>query len=410
MIPLKIGPKFLYKYDIFISYSTIDTQIAEKFYKDLSSLGLKIFYAPKTLRTSKLTPNQFFDILRDALMSSCMLVSLVSEAYLDSSWCQLELRGYFYLFLSERRRKMWIKSIDPGVDDQLAGQLVPLIFKGDFKTLVSDINAAIKHREIHIEEEYAKRERPQIFVKLQLRRFYEPPNRPPWGKDSQSPHGVPGAPHYDLYEYLVREYMIQLLRGRDPSNLVVPMLNLPESYSYMTHDAKKDAKKLIDLGISPYQRLYHRNLAEWLFDIEKASKQGRDPYDLKRLLGKAYAEAGHFNRGIKLMRGGLKDDKISTKDKDYQIIQIAMAEYGAKRYELALKTLEELSGSHHMSHNAELVRAAALARLGRLNDEEKEQNRNSKVQINEIRFYSTFEHRENLDHWAEGLEMAGFQF
>jgi hypothetical protein len=69
--------------------------------------------------------------------------------------------------------------------------------------------------------------------------------------------------------------------------------------------------------------------------------------------------------------------------------------------------LDELA--EPLSQRAYLVRAASLARLGRLSNEEVEKNRTSEIRVNNIRIDSEIERREDLDFWATGLEMAGFR-
>ncbi len=122
------------------------------------------------------------------------------------------MHGFFNLYRNERRRRMWIKPVEP-VSNQLIGQFVPFIFEENFHRLTKVIDGDITSNLINMGDRFAENEPPRVFMELPLRERYESPsarNRPPWGKDSRSPHGIPGAPHYEIYEQLVREYMVQL--------------------------------------------------------------------------------------------------------------------------------------------------------------------------------------------------------
>jgi len=398
-----------YQSDVFISYSTQQQMQAQQLFQKLTSKGLKTFFAPVSLKPDELTPNQFVELLEEALVQSCQVVVLLSSSYLDSSWCLLEMHGYFGLVKEKRQRRLWILPIEP-VENQLIGQLVPFIYDRGVEDLASDIRRAADSGEIRVGDEFARSEFPRMFVELPLREFYEPPtrgNRPPWGKDDRSPHGVPGAPSYQVYERLVREYMVQIMRGRKPGRLEIPVQGVGESYSYMPKDARQDAETLIKMGVSPFQRPYTRALGDWLREIGQARAQGQDPAEMDCFEGMARVDAGFFEEGIKLLRKGLNAAKEPFGHREYYLCGIAKAEYLAKRFEAALEVLDELA--EPLSQRAYLVRAASLARLGRLSNEEVEKNRTSEIRVNDIRIDSEIERREDLDFWATGLEMAGFR-
>lgn len=397
--------RFCYKYDVFISYSTEQHAEAKALYEQLSP-DLKTFFAPVSLKDAEQTPNQFVDVLQDALVQSCQVVVLLSSSYIKSSWCLLEMHGYFNLLRRDRKRGMSITPIEP-VTDQLIGQLIPFIRHAD--DIVNEIRKTAQSAEIFVGDQFADHEFPRMFVELPLRQFYEPPkasNRPPWGKDDRSPHGMPGAPDYTVYELLVREYMVQIMRGHVLNQLEIPVIGVQERYLYMTDDAKNDAERMIQLGVSPFQGTYTRNLGDWLRDIKQARRQGQDSAELDCLEGAARAKAGFFDDGIKLMKQCLDMDKQSH-DYDYYLMQIAFAEYLAGRFEKAIETLEGLE--EPLTKPAALIHAASLARLKRLSESDMVRNKNSDVRVNEIRIDSDVERREDLDFWAEGLELAGFQ-
>jgi hypothetical protein len=398
-----------YQFDVFISYSTQQEKEARLLCQNLSSENLKTFFAPISLKQDELTPNQFVNRLEEALFQSCQAVVLLSESFLDSSWCTLEMQGYFGLVHDERNRKLWIVPVE-AIDDQLMGQLVPFIYDRGLQELVRDIRRAADNSQISIGDQFSKSELPRMFVELPLREFYEPPtrgNRPPWGKDDRSPHGIPGAPDYHVYERLVREYMVQIMRGREPGYLEIPIQSVAEKYSYMPDEAKLDAQKLINMGVSPYQRPYTRSLGDWLREIKIARAQGQDPAEMECLEGAARANAGQFDEGVRLMRNGLDAGGDNLHHREHYIYEIAKAEHLTNRFEESLEVIKQLAGQ--LPQNASLVQAASLARLGRLSKEAIEKNRTSKIRINDIRIESEIERREDLDYWAASLKMAGFQ-
>jgi hypothetical protein len=397
-----------YQYDVFISYSTRQDMQARQLFEDLTAKNLKPFFAPISLKEDELTPNQFVDRLEEALFQSCQVVVLLSESFLDSSWCMLEMHGYFGLLHESPNRKLWIIPID-AVDNQLMGQLVPFVYNEGWKELVIDIRQATDEGQIRSGDQFARSKLPNMFVELPLREFYEPPtrgNRPPWGKDDRSPHGIPGAPDYHVYERLVREYMVQILRGSEPGYLEIPIQSVAEQYSYMPDEARQDAQKLINMGISPFQRPYTRALGDWLREIDQARAQGQDPAEMDCLEGAAYANAGQFDKGIRLMKKGLAAGNDNLRGQTHYIEQIARAEHLAHRFEASLKFLEQFADN--LSPKALLVRTASLARLGRLSNKETNKNRTSRIRINAIRIDSEIERRQDLDFWVESLQMAGF--
>jgi len=403
------GERLRYQHDVFISYSTRQETQARQLFEDLTAKNLETFFAPMSLKPDELTPNQFIDRLEAALFQSRQAVVLLSQSFLDSSWCMLEMQGYFGLVCGERNRRLWIVPIE-AVDNQLMGQLVPFIYNREMRELVGDIRRAADHAPIRVGDEFAGFELPKMFVELPLREFYEPPtrgNRPPWGKDHRSPHGVPGAPDYHVYERLVREYMVQIMRGREPGYLEIPVQAVAERYAYMPKEAKRDAQTLINMGVSPYQRPYTRSLGDWLREIEAARAQGQDSAEMDCLEGMARANAGQFDEGIRLMKIGLDAAKDNLRAREHYLVEIAKADHLARRFEVALADLEQLTGN--LSPNAGLVRDASLARLSRLSQEAIEKNRASRIRINDIRIDSPIERRQDLDFWAASLERAGFR-
>jgi hypothetical protein len=396
---------YAFKYDVFISYSGADEKEAKALYQALRP-DLVSFYAPESLSVE--SQNEILvEPIQHGLMQSCQMVALLSESYLARSWCALELRGFFNLVAEEGRRKLWIVPLEP-VDEELPGQMTPFLFSGTRDTLVESIRTAAASLKIHVGDRFKRQRFPRMFVELPLREYYPPPHtRAPWGNDSQS-RGMPGAPLYDSYERLVREYMVQLLRGRKPDRLEVAWADALGPYAYFTEDARRDAKRLIDLGVSPYQRPYHRTLGDWLRELRVAREQGQDPAEMNRLEGVARAHAGQLEEGIRLLRDNLTGADTNYYGGDWWIhAELAQALYLSRRYEEALEVLSVLDKP--LVEFAELVHAACLARLCRLTEAERQANAEKNVFVNDIRIQSELERRVDLDFFAEGLELAGYR-
>jgi hypothetical protein len=251
--------QFTYRYDVFISYSSAQETEASAIYEELRE-EMAVFFAPITLPRLDYEPDQYVEVLTKSLTQSCQLLILLSERFLESSWCQLEMYGYLNLCHDEERRRMWIAVLEDGVDKHVGGQFVPMIF--------SRTEAIDKVRKRHLQAviragEQAQHTPPRMFVALPLYERYEPPtpkNRPPWGTDSRSPHGMPGAPPFDIYERMVREYMVQLSRRRAGEDfdslfeeeveleLSIPMEEVGEQYGYMKMAARSDAEYMLSMG------------------------------------------------------------------------------------------------------------------------------------------------------------------
>ena len=199
-----------YQYDVFISYSSVQESEAHNLYRSLEP-ELSVFFAPETLKSLDYEPGQYVEVLKDSLTQSCQAIVLLSERFPESSWCQLEMYGYFHLCLAEEHRRLWVVPLEEGVERQIGGQFVPLIRSRE--QAIESLKQRARKGDIAPGDRFADHMPPKMFVDLPLYELYEPPsasNRPPWGKDSRSPHGIPGAPPFEIYEIMVREYMVQL--------------------------------------------------------------------------------------------------------------------------------------------------------------------------------------------------------
>lgn len=87
---MNIDAPLYFAYNVFLSHSAKDQQMANRIYSDIrrdSPKALKIYYAPK----SNIAGQQWKTQLRDALNDCSELVVLLSEESVNSSWVMLEI-------------------------------------------------------------------------------------------------------------------------------------------------------------------------------------------------------------------------------------------------------------------------------------------------------------------------------
>ncbi|MEO0425247.1 MAG: toll/interleukin-1 receptor domain-containing protein [Pseudomonadota bacterium] len=410
-----------YQYDVFISYSSAQEAEARATYATLSP-HMSVFFAPETLDTLDYEPDQYVEVLSDSLAQSCQTLVLLSERFLASSWCQLELYGALNLCTEEERRRLWIAPLEASAERELSGQFVPLLRSPD------DAVAAVRRRfeegDLKLGDRFADRTVPKMFVDLPLYELYEPPSagkRPPWGKDSRSPHGIPGAPPFYIYEKMVREYMVQMERRRADADadgillaaqdetleLSIPMSGIGEQYAYMPRAAREDASYLLSMGFLGHSGSTGGRLdGRWLFARAMLSfTQGQDHPELRlheafgRICMGQLEEIDRFEAAVA--------ENADSSVVGYFRVQLAKAKYLARDYEGALGTFA--SSQVGAAGEDRLVRDACLARLNRLSAEVREENARSEVSVDRERMRSSLESREHLDFWAEGLALAGYR-
>jgi hypothetical protein len=407
-----------YQYDLFISYSSAQESEARAIY-DLLKTEMAVFYAPETLPKLDYEPDQYVEVLTRSLTQSCQVLVLLSKGFMESSWCQLELYGYLNLCFNEERRRLWVAPHEEGIDKQIGGQFVPLIYSRD--QVIERIRQRHRQAELEVGDRITPATTlPRMFVALPLYELYEPPRagkRPPWGKNSRSPHGIPGAPPFDIYELMVREYMVQLRRRRagksptpfsqegDELELSIPMQRVGKQYDYMKRAARSDAEYMLSLGFLGHTGNSGGRLDGGYLFVRSVQA---------RLQGKTHWELDLHDAFGRICMGQLEEiDRFeqaiercpTSEDLTFYKIELAKAKYLARNYEDALVVLEPLE----IRYEAKLVRDACLARLGRLADSERDANRQSDVRIDRIRMCSSMEDRDQLDFWAEALQLAGYR-
>lgn len=391
----------LYAFDVFLSYSGAHEERAENLYQRLSNRGLTVFFSPVSLEPDNENPGQFVLLLQAALIRSAQAVVLLNPAYLKSAWCILEINAALACLGEAKPQRLWILP-EGRVDAELMGQAVPFVWRLTDDELAERIVAA--SRSVGVGDPIPDGGRSKPFSELPLRRFYEPPtagNRPPWRKDSRSPHGLPAGPSYEEYEMIVREYMVQIARGWNVDRLTVRGTSDHPGLRGITTDARRDAEQLATEGFSPTQRRGTRSLADWLRDLSAARAEGQPPEELDALEGRARTAAGQLEEAEYLLRSVLAraTDKRLVKEASQDL---ALALYLGRKPEKALAELNEQGLSET------LLAAACRARLGLSTAYERAKNAASGIVVDDLRVSSDLVRRAHVDYWAEGLELAGY--
>jgi len=258
-----------YKYNVFISYAKPNKQEAEKFYHSIVSKGFNAFFAPLTLNLSEEEEFQFWvDPLTDYIVYSEHLIAIVSNSYIESSWCELEVRGFRNLCKIDDSRCLFLIDLD-GSRTILSNKL-GISEPNDTEKSVTNWFVANCHpyrtkhadglKEITIEMPgWSQQLSP--FRELPLRKMYD--LSAPWKKNSMTPGGHPAGPSYQTYEHWVREAMVRILRGASTKSLIAEIPPNPQ-IPKLVRDLVRDAKELLDMAIDPFTGPYEH------FSSEKA--------------------------------------------------------------------------------------------------------------------------------------------
>jgi tetratricopeptide (TPR) repeat protein len=407
-----------YLHDVFVSYSTRQEDAAQRIAEALKEEGLSTFFAPVGIQKyiDAERTGQYTNPLQTALGRSCHCVALISQSYLDSAWCLLEMWGFFNLLSRQGRRTLRLYCLED-VGERIPARIRGLVFKGTEQSLVDELvkaSAALKHGE----DIGDRGGREGCFAPLRLREFYEPPGRsarPPWRKDSRSPHGLPGGPSYDLYADLVREYMVQIMRGQDPVNLAVG-ISLPPGLASITRTARRDAERLIALGMSPFQSLTKPTLRMIWDDAQGALQQGDSGPHIHYRLGfvllyeARYLEAiAEFEKALDYKNPKHPEQKEAAPGP--WVAELAQSYWGIGDPGKALEAL----GRYEFTPCASTyrVKAVCLAELNRLAEARQAVASALKDEpgfsLRVARMESFYENDAELERWLAALRRAGFE-
>lgn len=269
------------RYDVFISFSFADMAAAAEVDAALRP-EFEVFYAPRCLPPERQVEArfQFASLLTDALARSAYVLALLSPRYLDSAWCQLEMIGFAHLHRQDRERKLWLHALEPvgaAVPTALRGLLQPGPLASTLETVRRSVRASPRRRGF----DFGGMPPPPL-PPLPLHDLYPMPKRAPWKSDGRS-RGHPAGPPYSVYEALVREYMVQLLRrNAHPLSMEEPWLELPMDgldprLRSLTRRALEDARYLLhSRAVNPFhERRRYREICVQL--MHQAGQHGETP-------------------------------------------------------------------------------------------------------------------------------------
>ncbi len=112
-----------FKYDLFFSYSTNDSQKASKIWETLRGNGLKVFISEEAM---KLNPGiSFHDKIENALITSKNFLLFCTKNALQSDWVKTEYQTFYnQFFMKDKSRKFYILK-----SKELTNTEVPLLLR-----------------------------------------------------------------------------------------------------------------------------------------------------------------------------------------------------------------------------------------------------------------------------------------
>lgn len=93
-----------FEYDVFLSFSSADEQIAKPIWQELTSNGLRVFWSDTTLK--KDVGNSWFEVIERSLERSRHLLLICSDNSMNSKWVQREYRAFYDQCYSSNTRRL----------------------------------------------------------------------------------------------------------------------------------------------------------------------------------------------------------------------------------------------------------------------------------------------------------------
>lgn len=398
------------RYDVFISFSFADMAAAAKVDAALRP-EFEVFYAPRGLPPERQAEArfQFASLLMDALARSAHVLALLSPRYLESAWCQLEMIGFANLHRRDRERLLWLHALEPcgaAVPAALRGLLQPGPLATTLDTVRRSVRASPRRRGFDFGGMP-----PQPLPQLPLHALYPPPRRAPWKSDGRS-RGHPAGPPYAVYEALVREYIVQLLRRNDPPLsmqepwLEVPMDGLDPRLRSLTRHALEDARFLLQSrAVNPFdKRPRYREICVRL--MHQAGQHGETP-SLLRDMAECRAHMGPASRAeaLSLAARALKAGEHAGALRRWS----AQAHHLGGAHAEAVAAYAGVDAAELQAPDWKLL-AAAHARLGDVASAAAAMARVRALEpgfsLAEDALQSMIEDDGDLDFWIEGLRQA----
>jgi hypothetical protein len=399
------------RHDLFISFSFADMSSAATVDAALRP-EFEVFFAPRCLPPERQAEArfQFASLLMDALARSAHVLALLSPRYLDSAWCQLEMIGFANLHRADRERRLWLHALEPcgaRVPAALRSLLQPGPLDATIETVRRRVRASTRRRGFDFGGMP-----PAPLPRLPLHALYPMPRRAPWKPDGRS-RGHPAGPPYAVYEALVREYMVQLLRRNDPDPfsmdepwLEVPMDGLDPRLRSLTRRALEDARELLrPRRVSPFhtRRPYREMCIELML---QAGASGETPW-LLRAMAECRAHMGPASRAeaLSLAARALQAGEDAAALRRWR----ALAHYLGGALAEAVAAYEGVGPADLHAPDWKLL-AAAHARLGETAAASAAMARVRALEpgfdLAEEALQSMLEDDGDLDYWIDGLRLA----
>jgi hypothetical protein len=239
------GPddRHCYEYHVLITYANVapDRDIARGLASNCTNAGWRTFFAPETLHLDNQRPDVFADRwaekLERGLLSSCHLLGVISPAHLESAYCDLEIQGFLTIIQENPSRGMVLALLGLDARD-LPGSLQPYACENKWSEIQRRLSILIENTGLRLGR--GPYEPLALFEPLKL-----------WSDELRFGFG-PTEGKRRIYEYYVRECMVLILKGTNPTPAALhwPVL-CSDAYK---SDALDEARELVAKGVSPYPR------------------------------------------------------------------------------------------------------------------------------------------------------------
>jgi hypothetical protein len=103
-----------FEYDVFLSYSGEDKELAGDIYQDLTSHGLHVFFSNETLKTG--AGEEYLFQLQAGLERSQHFLLVATSSSMQSKWVRIEWSAFFLLHVTDAKGRLFFIILGPGFD------------------------------------------------------------------------------------------------------------------------------------------------------------------------------------------------------------------------------------------------------------------------------------------------------
>ena len=115
-LPILFGLKGTY-HSVFISYSSADSEFADKLYADLQNAGVRCWFAPEDMKVGDFIRNR----IEEAIQGHDKLLLVLSQSSVESAWVEREVEGAFAKEIDQRKVVLFPIRVDGAVLDTADG-------------------------------------------------------------------------------------------------------------------------------------------------------------------------------------------------------------------------------------------------------------------------------------------------